>query len=309
MKPVVLLGPQRLAPTVGDEVRNLGIDGQIAIITAGWQEREDEDQELRQALGRPAINLRLYERWEEVRRRDPEFFELHRSRQDRLRQLQDLYRFRLNSAMAVARDLLERKGPDDLLDPEREAAIAAIRAMDDHHLARVSAEHRQFEREVRPGSRPVIARQRAEIEEQLSRCEAVAIAGGHVAVLLNRLQLFHIGPLTQDKPIIAWSAGAMTLTDAVVLFHDHPPEGAGDAEVLEWGLRRVRQVVLLPHARHRLDLGSRVKVGLMARRFSPSFCVVMDEKDRLTWDGGRAILHASSRRLLADGSVGRGARL
>jgi hypothetical protein len=40
---VVLLGPQRFEPTLASVVRSLGIQEDLATVTAGWQEREDED--------------------------------------------------------------------------------------------------------------------------------------------------------------------------------------------------------------------------------------------------------------------------
>ena len=63
------------------------------------------------------------------------------------------------------------------------------------------------------------------------------IAGGHVASLLNRLKLFDVLGLAAGKPIFAWSAGAMVLTDRIVLFHDYPPYGSDIAQVLDAGLR------------------------------------------------------------------------
>ena len=85
MKPVTILGPQRLQPTIGEAARRLGLTGPCAVITAGWQEREAEDGELRKELGLPAFNLDLYARWERLRTEDPSLAELHRARQDRLR--------------------------------------------------------------------------------------------------------------------------------------------------------------------------------------------------------------------------------
>ena len=47
---IILLGPQR-SPTVGSLVRSLPPDGPVATITAGWQEREPDDNELSALLG------------------------------------------------------------------------------------------------------------------------------------------------------------------------------------------------------------------------------------------------------------------
>ena len=47
---VILLGPQR-RPTVDAVARSLSLDGPVATITAGWQEREPDDAELSALLG------------------------------------------------------------------------------------------------------------------------------------------------------------------------------------------------------------------------------------------------------------------
>ena len=53
MNRVVLLGPQRHAITVTDELARLAAEGRVAAITAGWQEREGEDLELHEHLAGP----------------------------------------------------------------------------------------------------------------------------------------------------------------------------------------------------------------------------------------------------------------
>ena len=61
---MTILGPQRLRPNLIESVRARGITGRIATITAGWQEREDEDRELHEHLEGRTVNLRLYHRAE-----------------------------------------------------------------------------------------------------------------------------------------------------------------------------------------------------------------------------------------------------
>lgn len=113
------------------------------------------------------------------------------------------------------------------------------------------------------------------------------IAGGHVAVLLNRLRLFGVIELAEDKPIVAWSAGAMALGARVVLFHDSPPWGAGNAEVLEVGLGCYRGLLPLPDARHWLRLEDPARVALFARRFAPDLCAALDDGAAVRGEPGR----------------------
>ena len=73
-------------------------------------------------------------------------------------------------------------------------------------------------------------------------------------VLLHRMRLFDVMGLLNDQPIFAWSAGAMAMGDRVVLFHDSPPHGVGNAELFEEGLGAYHGVLPLPHAKKRLHL-------------------------------------------------------
>ena len=77
----------------------------------------------------------------------------------------------------------------------------------------------------------------------------------------------------RGRTVVAWSAGAMTLTERVVLFHDHTAYGIGLSEVLDRGLGLLPDVVFLPHARQRLDVADARNVAILARRFAPAACV------------------------------------
>ena len=281
----ILLGPQRHIVTVPEEFARLHVGGKIAAITAGWQEREQEEDELQAAFGNRAVGLHLHARCEDVFNRDRELFSAHRRRQDRLRKLQELYRLRLGHAINAAVALFQETGPDELLIPERESAIAAVRTLDAEHLRRIQEIHAAFESEVHAAQRPVLAAHRADLRRIMAECGAVAIAGGHVSTLLNRMRLLDVADMIERRPVLAWSAGAMVLTDRVVLFHDRPPEGAGNAEVLDSGLGLCPGVVALPHAHKRLRLDDPVRMSLFSRRFSPSLCIALEERCAAAWDG------------------------
>lgn len=312
------MGPQRLAPMVDHALELLDIapDGRVALVTAGWQERESEDGELMDALGgRPSVNLRLHARGDLVYAEDTELFALHRARQDRLKELQNLYRRRLGHAMAAA---VEMQGlcpaaghapapADDIPSAQLSGAIEWVQALDRDHVRQAKAINDAFLRDVAPLTRTAVARERAEILAILDDCSAVAIAGGHVAVLLNKLALFGLGNVLGTKPIVAWSAGAMVLTERVVLFHDTPPQGRGYAEVLGRGLGLMPNVVVLPHARRRLLLDDAQRISLFARRFLPRRCVALDERCYISYfvgDLGSAMWRANelARYMHSDGS-------
>ena len=289
MPSLSLLGPQRFTPTLGEAVARAGVTGRLASVTAGWQEREAEDLELHEHLGERTENLMLYARSEDALERDSELERAYRERQEKLRALQDVYRGRLGHALAALREVEGRaaKGGDPaLLQPEIASAMTALRELDVHHFSRIAATHREFEEKLRPAERPAIERHAKQIVRQLDRAEGVAIAGGHVAILLNRLRLFDLGPKIAPKAIFAWSAGAMAIAERVVVFHHFPPQGQGITELLEIGLGLAPGIVPLPHAHRRLALDDAARLSRIARRFAPAVCVTMSDGGCLERDAG-----------------------
>jgi hypothetical protein len=315
MRPLALLGPQRPDPILAEVLDELQVDGPLALISAGWQEREAEDGELAAHVARPGrcrsvVNLRLFERSEEVFRADPGLFQTLFERQDRLLELQELYRLRLACACEAAHGMFTKEGDPELLEPERAAAIEVLRALDHHHLERVGQILASFDErlgEERLARHRALARHRRQVRAIVAGSRALLIAGGHLVVLLNRIFLFGIGDLLAalpaGAPVVAWSAGAMVLTPRVVLFHDDPPQGPGHPEVLVQGLGAAPGVLLLPHAARRLRLDDPLRVRLLARRFAPLLPVALDGGSSLGLEDGRLRSARGARLLTPDGTV------
>jgi hypothetical protein len=283
---VFLLGPQYQTPILKDVFPSFGIPpGPIAAVTAGWQEREGEDVELNKHLEGRAFDLELYRRADRVFANDPELARAHREMQRKLRELTRIYDRRLGFMRDGVLWLLEEPGDRELLDPEREHAFAQVRDLDAWSLKRIVAIRGEFEERLRPRERESVARERESLARAIEGSVALVIAGGHVAVLLNRLRLFGIPEMLGERPVVAWSAGAMALTERVILFHDHPPQGAGNAGVMEQGLGLCPRLVALPDGKKRLDLGNRSRVSAMARRFTPDSCIVLEQGDCISYDG------------------------
>jgi hypothetical protein len=250
----------------------------IAAVTAGWQEREDEDEELDRCCGGSLHNLRLYSRLLDVFTDDPELAMAWRKHQRTMIEVQDLYRLRLGHAIEAIRDLQRRRSSADsrMVEPELDGAFASVRALDAEHLERLQLMRHDFDSVWLAATRPALARARKRVAEELEGVAAVVVAGGHVAVLLNRMRLLGVAEGLVTRPVIAWSAGAMVLGRRVVLFHDHPPQGAGNAEVLENGLDLYRGLVPFPDTRRRLASDQVDRVELLARRFAPDLCMTLD---------------------------------
>jgi hypothetical protein len=303
MAPVVLLGPQRTRPILARAVADARATGPIAAVTAGWEEREDEIDELSEHLRRPVHNLHLFRRGEEVFRRDPELFLAfgdHMARRERLRAA---YRLRLAHALDAVAGVRRLAADPEVVEEETASAIEAVRALDAHHLERTAALEKELEEGTGLAEREEVAKQREAVAKIVDGCGAIAIAGGHVEVLLDRLRLFGVASLVGPRALFAWSGGAMVVSERVVLFHDRPPQGAGRAEVLGAGLALARGVLPLPHARRRLDLDDRERVSSLARRFAPARCLALDEECALSIDAKGRVRVDRARELLVSGEV------
>lgn len=302
---VFLLGPQRPTANLANIVDRINPEGPIVTITAGWREGEGEVEEIEALVGRGVQDLGLYQRTESVFAQAPELRALHRARQDRLKDLQRLYQIRLRAYIQAARDLYDETVHSELLDQEQRAAINQIRALDRHHTKSVAAIHQRFESDREQLDIPIASAEREEVHDLLSRSSLVLIAGGHAAVLLNRIRLFSLRDLLSTKAIVGWSAGAMVLAQRVVLFHDDAPQGRRDAEILDTGLGIARSVVVLPHAKTRLDWSRPTRMTIFARRFSPAACVALDSGTSLEFVDGKLSHTANARRINRSGRAAR----
>lgn len=304
----IVLGPQRRGPILRQAVDDLvgAGDEPVALVTAGWEEREAEDEELRDHVGRPVTNLEIWRRVERIFEADPDLLQAMRERHATLRRLQGLYRLRLEGLLGPTSELLRRGGEGPWIDAEAQDAWELVRGLDRQHAARVEVVHAEFAARLRPNERDAVRAELAELEDQLDGAACLLVAGGHIGVLLHRLQLFDLCGRWGDRPVVAWSAGAMALTERVVLFHDAPPQGSSYAEVMEAGFGALPGFVALPHARRRLTTDDPLRMQLLSRRFAPAMCGLLDYGARFDWRDQRWHAHSQSRRLSEDGRVEEG---
>lgn len=298
---VTLLGPQR-RPSVQHVVRDLDPQGPVATVTAGWQERESDDAELDELLGGRMVNLTLHARWLDVHESDPEYADAERDHDAVLRDLRSLYIGQLDHVLRAAYEVAHSKeGDPRWQEAALGDALEVVRLVDEQHLARIRAAQHTFYAAWTPQDRPVVARHRDEVQRILEQSQAVVVAGGHVGELSRVLHLFHVEPHLPPV-VIAWSAGAMALSERVVLFHDFVPHGVAQTEVFGEGLGVVHGFLPLPHMRRRLRVDDRVRMSVLARRFAPKQCLVLDDGVRMTLSP-EGQLPADARVLTEDGRV------
>jgi hypothetical protein len=302
VKQRLLLGPQRPLTNLGEAVAASGIpEGPIAVISAGWQEAEADIEDVHALLQRPLVDLCLYQRAENIFDTRSPLRDAYRERQDQLKALQLLYRKRLRQLMLAARHMLRAEGDAGMIATEQRHALSQLRALDRHHLHRVQAIHAEFDEQFQSLASEQLAGQVAKINRIVSACETVLITGGNVLVLLNRMRLFGVDRLLAEKHLVAWSAGAMVLSDLVVLYHDRTPLGRRDPEILATGTGVLPGYVFLPDAKRRLREKDSVRTGLLCRRFSPGVCVTLNSGARLQFEGQRLQQSEVARRLTRDG--------
>lgn len=275
----ILLGPQRFRTTAGAAVRSVAAEGPVATITAGWEDRESDDAELDQVMGGRSHNLTLYARLADVLTKDRAVAAAALAHRDAMDELAGLYSLRLQRALESLYQLRRRAGRADLVESATRDGMRAIQAIDGWYLHVVDQLYGELETAAPAAGSPVLSEHRHTVAAALESAAVVAIAGGHVGMLMWCLRLFDVR-LPARVPVVAWSAGAMVLTDRVVLYNDNGPQGVRGSEVWDRGLGRVPGIVAMPHARRRLDLDDPLRAEVFVRRFGGT-CLLLDDGARV----------------------------
>jgi len=302
MSTTILLGPQRFTTTVGAVVRSLDLTGRIAMVNAGWEEREADDFELAGHLEGRGVNLGLHHRMTDVLEKDEQVATALREFRESVDELRAFYGIRLQSAMDAVEAVAHRSSLHAVRPWAEEAAVESVRDVDKWYAAAVAELHATLRAATSPDTSGIIGWHRGEIGAVLDECQGVAIAGGNVRVLLETLRLFDVR-LRPEQTVVAWSAGAMALTDQVVLFHDFAPHGVTAAELHDRGLGRLPGVIALPHAKRRLRLDDRERMSLLARRFTEHRLLLLDDGAVVRFPEGATEVPAGARVVDRSGQV------
>ena len=290
----VLLGPQRFRTTVGAVIRTVAPEGTVATVTAGWQDRESDTRELDATLEGRGRHLNLYGRLGDVLDSDQRFAGAALAYRDAVDDLAGIYSFRLQRALDSVYTVQRRTVRPDLAALALADGVRVVQSIDQWYLDAVDQLHGELQTAAPAQDSEPIQRHRAEVAEAVAEASVIAIAGGHVGQLLRCLKLFQVN-LTPQQPVVAWSAGAMSLTERVVLYHDRGPSGVVGSEIWDRGLGRAPRIVAMPHARRRLQMDDPMRLRVLARRFDDARCLLLD-------DGARVMLGP-------DGELPAGARV
>lgn len=285
---VTLLGPQRRVGAARSAVAELMPEGQIATVNAGWQERENDSAELSDVLGGRMVNLELYRRWQAIVATDADYARAERRLTALLAEIQTVYAIRLNYLMSALEAISRRGEIPGVQTAAMFHTLRELQELDRWHLGVVAETRSEFFAAVRLGERDNVQAARAEAARLVADCAGMVFAGGHVGVLLHVLHIFDVSRLVRT-PLIAWSAGAMALSDRVVLFHDFTPQGDRHAELYAEGLGVYPGVLPFPHARRRLRLDDASRLGQLARRLAPRKCLLLADGARVDLRDGQPL--------------------
>ncbi len=275
---LILLGPQRPFANAPQALAELDPTGPIAVIAAGWRHDESDEALVQRHLGPRAHVLPLYAWFDQIMADRANLRARYEARQAALRELRTLHRLRLDRALAAVRDLLARS-VGDLTELLTHQALEDVRRIDRQLVyqtdAIVDAHGRPWDDD------PLVAERQQRAREVLEQAQVIVMVGGDVAVLRSRLGFFGVGRVLAElyrrgTVLVAWSAGAMALTERIVLYYDDPPDGPSNPEVFDRGEELVEGLVMLPHARQRLHLDDPVRVRLLALRLAPATCLGLE---------------------------------
>lgn len=297
----VLLGPQRFRLTAGSVLREVAPEGAVATITAGWRDREKDDAELDEVLGGRSRNLHLWHRLTHVLATDLDFAAAAAAYNRAIDEANRLYSVRLSHALETVYATMRLSARADLRDSALRASLQSVRDIDAWYLWLVSELEQDLRTEGGMDSSDLVAEHRGEVDELLTGAAALAIAGGHVGFLSRCLRLFDVSP-PASMPVVGWSAGAMVLTEHIVLYNDTSLAGVQPAQLWDRGLGRAPGVVAMPHARRRVMLEDEHRNQVLAHRFAPARVVLLDDGSRLALEGDGS-LPDQARIITADGTI------
>jgi hypothetical protein len=296
-QPLVLLGQQREVPRLQAVLDRCNISGPVGLVSAGWEEDEEDDQWVRDAVDVPVVNSQLYGLADALFQRDPQVIELLRERQDRLRELREINELQTEHLCTVARELWRRLDTHAGALGPLQQTIEQLRSVDDSYLDAITTVIVEYDHRIAPKERLSVLDYRHKVLERLHECQALLIAGGHVGVLLNRLNLCRLLQHVQ-LPIIAWSGGAMALGERIYFYDHFLPHTKREVELSRRGMSLFSGAQVFPRASHRLHLDDPGELGLLARRMK-SPCLLLNEQSEIAWSASGE-LHVANVRCLDD---------
>lgn len=305
----------------------------VLLITAGWQGEEFAETHLKHAVYAMGVphhlrgareenvqNLSVYNEFQRLRREDPGLAAAYRDKQQCVHRVMALYRQANRMGLRILKEELAtvqewypewsfaalldhgRKPQENddlalrLVAEELSLQLDRIRDQDEWVVSRLQRLEASFRRFAKLSKNRLWRAQQKVFTRRIRSAATIVVYGGHLAVLLNRLHFYNLGPvlrqaLADGATLVARSAGAMALGDRVVVYHDVYQDRHHTFELLGRGMGLLPGMLVLPQHAERIRRGSEDHLAFIARRFPLGACIGLDEGALLRIAGGLAHSH------------------
>jgi len=132
---------------------------------------------------------------------------------------------------------------------------------------------------------PTYKKMKKKFEKRILSANSIFIFGGHVAVLLNRLNFFKLKgaflkALANGANFYTVSAGSDVLCDKIILYgwvDMANPEPEADFEFFDNGFGLITKLTVFPHCHDRIKHDDIDTLSYLAHRFKSHLCVGLDQ--------------------------------
>jgi hypothetical protein len=261
-------------------------------------------------------NLAIYHEFNRFRESEPELYRLYHEKQENIKAVKNFYRKKnlslvdiLKSQMKQVKEEFPGTAFSQVMDYCVEGEICGlvhkdVRQHRYHYYCRdiqntlkqirdMDSEMEAVSREIdeyffnksRVEDNPTYQSQKKLFEERILSSNSIFIFGGHVGVLMNRLNFYKLRDtfrqaLKNGTNFYTVSAGSDILCDKIILYGwvdlEHP-DSRRDFEYFDKGFAFISKVTLFVHCQERIKTQDPDTLSYLAHRFRSSICVGLDQ--------------------------------
>ncbi|MBI3890384.1 MAG: Type 1 glutamine amidotransferase-like domain-containing protein [Candidatus Wallbacteria bacterium] len=266
-------------------------------------------------------NLAVYHEFDAFKNSEPEIYRQYHDKQRIILKTKELYRLKNNDFLRILREqiqyvknmypgvtlaellaydvshhqadlrkLAERELLFHYCCQEVQDTLSSIVANDEKMIAICGEIDRYFRSRSLVDECRTFIQIRDALRRRILSANSIFLFGGHVAVLLNRLQFFRLTDvfheaLWRGTNFYSVSAGSMVLADKIIVYDDFGAAGQEqphrEFEYFDKGVGLVTRVALFPHCMDRIQTDDPDNLSYLAHRFSSGLCVGLNQESFL----------------------------